>query len=227
MWKGRSACTHCQQPIPWFCNIPVWGYAALRGRCRSCHRQISLRYIVLEVGCGLLLIAGFLQFGFSLEWAKYSFLIYLLVAMSVIDHDFKIIPNVLNLTGLATGLSFAAAQGEHVFSSAFLGGLTGAGGFLMIRLTGTAIFKKEAMGLGDVKLAGVLGVFLGVHLLLTGVFFAFLLLTVVGWIRVLRNRELRQREIPLAPYLFIGTVSALIAGQPFIEWYLQQFHIHG
>ncbi|MCB0834369.1 MAG: prepilin peptidase [Bacteroidetes bacterium] len=227
MWHGRSSCTHCRQPIPWFYNIPVWGYAVQKGRCSSCGHPISIRYLVLEVVCGLMLIAGFLHFGFTMAWVKYSFLGYLLLAMSIVDHDYKIIPNKLNLTGLILGLTFALVQGEQAFSDAFVGGLAGAFSFLMIRVVGTAAFKKEAMGLGDVKLAGVLGVFLGVQLLIAGVFFAFLLLTVVGWARALKDRRVGHREIPLAPYLCAGTVAALIAGHPFIEWYLQQFHVHG
>src|SRR5215204_4542393 len=214
-----SHCPSCDTPIKPYDNVPVLSWLVLRGRCRSCHKAISARYPIVEAVTAALLVAVVLAKGADSDaWLGLAFVI-LLVPVTLIDLDHRIIPNTLMLIGTVVSVGILLATDpdslvEHGIAAA------GAGGFLLI----AALAYPAGMGMGDVKLAGVMGLFLGRNVgpamlvaLVTG--------SVVGALIIARKgaKEGRKTAIPFGPYLAFGGIVGLFAGDAIVEWYLDTF----
>lgn len=173
-----SACPGCKTPIRWFDNIPVLGWLWLLGRCRSCKMPISFRYPMIEALTGVLFLLAAIQWqGDPVTIVVVSLALAALVAISFIDLDHRIIPDVISLPGTAFGIATApfigivAAQYPDGFLTepawlgavlfAVIGAAVGAGVVMVVRVLGSFVLKKEAMGLGDVKLLAMIGAFVG------------------------------------------------------------------
>ena len=218
VWPG-SRCPSCETPIRSFDNIPVLSWLALRGKCRSCKTSISARYPVVEAATCLLLVAVVLAKGADNDaWLGLAFVL-LLVPVTLIDLDHRIIPNTLMLVGTVVSLAIVLltqpdSLTEHLIAAA------GAGGFLLI----AALAYPAGMGMGDVKLAGVMGLFLG-RAVGPAMLVALVAGSVVGAAIIARKgaTEGRKTAIPFGPYLAFGGVVGLFAGDPIVEWYLDTF----
>jgi leader peptidase (prepilin peptidase)/N-methyltransferase len=226
LWRPGSRCPKCERPIPWFANVPIWGFIILRGRCGHCRERISWRYPVVEIVAGLIVAVSFAGMGHPLVAAKTAFLGLTLLTVGLIDWEHKIIPNAVIYPGIVAGFMFAGFQSTATFTDAITGFLAGGMSFWTIAFIGRLIFRRDAMGGGDVKLAAFLGVFLGWELLVVSVLLGFVLLTVIGWIRILLRRGRRYEEIPLAPFLAAGAVAAVGFGHDMIHWYLHAIQVH-
>ena len=175
--RPRSKCPGCGYMIPWYDNLPVLSWLLLRGRCRKCAMGISARYPAVELLTGLLFLWAAFAFQHHIATLVVACLaLAALVAISYIDWDHKIIPDVISKPGIVLGIASApitllpqhpaallsgAKPGLDAIAIAGLGALVGGGIILAIRWTGAAILKKEAMGLGDVKLMAFLGALVG------------------------------------------------------------------
>ena len=220
---GRSRCPSCQTQIAWFENIPVFSYLFLRGKCRHCGARISPRYLFIELACGALFAALVWRFGVSFGTGVYAAFFWTLVVLTAIDLEHKLLPNkivfpafIFGWLGLGTT---AAIEGDL---SPLVGAAVGAavfGGFLFT----VAFIAPAGMGFGDVKLAFVLGTFLGfaggIGYTLTGMFLSFMLGGVLGIALLLRGRN-RKSEVPFGPFLAAGTVLAIFVAESLLDWYL-------
>ncbi|MFQ5628916.1 MAG: prepilin peptidase, partial [bacterium] len=174
------ACTHRLKPWE---NIPVLSYLFLRGKCSSCHTHIPIRYLIVELLTPLCFIANYLLFGFSLSFFKFTLLILMLIPITFIDIDHKLILDKLTLPGILAGLLFSIIQNPALFYQPFLGILVGGGVLWLIAIIGRLVYKRESMGGGDIKLGAMIGAFINVQLLLLSFFLAFFiaaLFAVVG-----------------------------------------------
>ena len=217
--KPRSRCTSCQTPIKPYDNIPVLSWIMLRGRCRNCSARISPRYPLVEAGTALLCAGAVLTHESVAGIALSVTLILLLVPAALIDLEYRIIPNKLTGAGalLALGLGTALdPAGEPV---RLIAGAA-AGGFLLA----AALAYPGGMGMGDVKLAGVMGLFLGAAVA-PAILIALLTGVVLGAVIVARKgaRQGRKTAVPFGPFLALGGIVAVFAGQPIVNWYLQSF----
>ena len=211
--RPPSACGHCSASIAWYDNIPIISYIALRGRCRSCAGPISVTYPLVELVTALLTAACVLAFGLTLDAAVAALFCAVLVAVSVTDLQRRIIPNAIVLPAAAVLL---AAQTLLHPSAEWAVGAFGAGLFLFI----AAVAYPGGMGMGDVKLALVLGAMLGrsvtVALMLGMV--AALVPAVVLLAR--HGSAARKMAIPFGPFLAGGGIVALFAGDRLLDAYL-------
>jgi leader peptidase (prepilin peptidase) / N-methyltransferase len=215
----RSSCPQCATPIRARDNVPVLSWALLRGRCRDCKAAISPRYPVIEALTALLCVAVVVVLGPGTQaWLALA-LVLLLVPVTFIDLDHRIIPNVLMAIGAVSALALVAvlqpdALVEHLIAAA------GAGGFLLV----AAIAYPAGMGMGDVKLAAVLGLFLGTAVA-PAMFVAMLAGSVVGALIIARKgaKEGRKTAIPFGPYLAFGAVVGALYGDAMVDWYLRAF----
>jgi leader peptidase (prepilin peptidase) / N-methyltransferase len=215
----RSSCPQCATPIRARDNVPVLSWALLRGRCRDCKAAISPRYPVIEALTALLCVAVVVVLGPGTQaWLALA-LVLLLVPVTFIDLDHRIIPNVLMAIGAVSALTLVAvlqpdALVEHLLAAA------GAGGFLLV----AAIAYPAGMGMGDVKLAAVLGLFLGTAVA-PAMFVAMLAGSVVGALIIARKgtKEGRKTAIPFGPYLAFGALVAALYGDAMVDWYLRTF----
>lgn len=178
-WPG-SQCPGCRAKIQWHDNIPVLSYLLLRGRCRSCQAPISVRYPVIELLTALVFLTAELRFGWSLALLVRDFpLLALLVAVTFIDLEHRIIPDVLSLGGLAWALITSVLLGSASpieWKQALLGGGVGFGAFYGLAWIYWRLTGRSGLGGGDVKLLAFLGAFLGIG----GVFVSIMVSSVVG-----------------------------------------------
>jgi leader peptidase (prepilin peptidase)/N-methyltransferase len=208
-----SACMSCSTPIAWHDNLPLVSWALLRGRCRSCGVRIPARYPAVELLTGLLWAGCVLAFGLTPDAVVAAFFCAVLVAISAIDLEHRIIPNRIVVPAAAVVL---AAQTALHPSPEWALAAFGAAFFLFV----TAVIYPAGMGMGDVKLALLLGAMLGrtvpVALMLGMV--AALVPSVVLFAR--HGSKARKMGIPFGPFLALGSVVALFAGDELLDAYL-------
>jgi leader peptidase (prepilin peptidase)/N-methyltransferase len=214
-----SRCPGCDTPIKPYDNVPVLSWLLLRGRCRSCGTKIAWRYPLVELTTALLMALTVVVLGPTEEvWLGLAFVL-LLVPVAVIDYDFRIIPNKLLIAGTIAALAILALTDPAAIPGHLLAAVA-AGGFLLI----AAIAYPAGMGMGDVKLAFVMGLFLGREV---GVaMLAGLLAGSLVGIAIMAHKgaaEGRKTAIPFGPFLAFGGLVGLLAGEPIVEWYLRTF----
>ena len=211
--KPRSACMSCGTEIASYDNIPLVSYLVLRGRCRACGIRIPWRYPAVELATGLLVAGCVLRFGLSGRAAVAAFFCAVLVAVSAVDLEHRIIPNriVLPAAALVLAAQTALAPSPEWAIAAF-----GASGFLLL----AALLYPAGMGMGDVKLALLMGAALGRTVpvaLLLGMAAAM----VPAIVLIARHgTRARKMGIPFGPFLALGSVAALFAGERLLDAYL-------
>jgi leader peptidase (prepilin peptidase) / N-methyltransferase len=211
-----SACPSCETPIAWYDNLPVVSYLLLRGRCRSCRAPIGWKYPAVELLTALLVVACVLAFGLSAHAAVAAFFCATLVAISVTDFEHRKIPNRIVVPAAAVVL---VAQTALEPSPEWVLAALGASGFLFV----TAVIYPAGMGMGDVKLALLMGAALGRNVsvaLMLGMIFA-LVPSIVILAR--HGKAGRKMGIPFGPFLALGSVVALFAGEQLLDAYLSVY----
>ena len=216
-WPG-SHCPACGRNLTVTDLVPVLSYLALRGKCRTCGAKISPRYPFIELLTGIAFHwsaehAG----GNAAEMAASMLLLSGMIVVFFTDLDHWIIPDKLLLPLALAGLVLSVFRGMFVDSieAAAIGFL----GFYAIAILGTAALKKEAMGGGDIKLAGVIGLYLGTKNMLAGFFLAFLFGALVSIPMLLSRKRGSGDPLPFGPMMALGAVAALVKGPELLEWY--------
>jgi len=208
-----SACLSCEQTLAWYDNVPLLSYAILRGRCRSCDTTIPWKYPVVELATALLVAACVLAFGLTWDAAVASFFCAALVAVSVTDLERRIIPNTIVLP--AAGIVLAAQTLLDPSVEWALAGL-GAATFLLV----AALAYPAGMGMGDVKLALLLGAMLG-RVVPVALMLGMLTALIPAIVLLARHGQAaRKMGIPFGPFLALGGATGLFAGKPLLDAYL-------
>jgi leader peptidase (prepilin peptidase)/N-methyltransferase len=216
--KPRSACPSCGTEIAWYDNVPLVSYAVLRGRCRSCKTRIGWRYPAVEFATAVLLVACFLQWGWSERALVNAYFCAALVVLSAIDAERRILPDLIVLPSFVIVLASNIAL-EPDRAVEWIACSLGASLFLFIAL----VAYPQGMGMGDVKLALLLGAALGKAVsvgLMVGMLSALVFSTVLF---VQHGVKARKMYIPFGPFLAFGALVALFAGQAVLDAYLGLF----
>jgi len=214
--QPRSACMACRSELAWYDNVPVLSYLLLRGRCRSCGVRISPLYPAVELATAGLVAACFVVFGLSGEAAVAAFFCAVLVAVTATDLTHRIVPNRIVLPAAVIVL---LAQTALYPSPEWAIGALGAAGFLFA----AALAYPAGMGMGDVKLALLLGAMLG-RLVAVGLMLGMLAALIPSAVLLARHGSAaRKMGIPFAPFLAFGAVVALFVGKPLLDAYLSTF----
>jgi len=211
----RSYCPECGSTLRWFNLIPVVSFILQKGRCAYCGAKVSLRYPAVELLTTVVFWLVYRYYGFSWQAAGYWTLSALLTAASFIDLEYRIIPNEITYTGIILGFVFSLKTG--LFSG--LAGFALGGGIMLA----TAVFSKGNMGGGDIKLAAVMGLFLGWQLLLPALFWGFFLGAVCGVTLLALGIVKRKDPFPFGPFLAAGSIISLLWGNDMILWYAGRF----
>jgi leader peptidase (prepilin peptidase) / N-methyltransferase len=225
-----SHCPYCDHQLAVLDLIPILSYLFLLGRCRYCRRPISWRYPLVETITGLLFVAVAVKYlPEPLSLAFGLLLVALCIISFFIDLEHMVIPDAVSMTGIFAGLGYnylrSLLYGNNhdsglTFLSAVQGLLVGAGLLFLIGLFGKVIFKKEAMGEGDLYLGALFGAFLGWQGVLLTIFLAYLLAG-IGVIGLLLARKVEfDGYIPFGPALTLGGLLTFFYGQEIIAWYL-------
>lgn len=221
--KPRSHCPHCGRGIKIRDNIPVLSYLILKGRCRYCRGKISPRYPFVESVTALLLGGLFLLYGWSTLFLHYALLVLLLIPVSIIDIEHKLILNVLTIPGTLGGLTLTVLFRPISISGALLGLILGTASLYLIAVIGRVIFRKESMGGGDIKLAGMVGVFLGLKTTILSLFLAFLLGALAGTGFIIMGKAKGDSLIPFGPFIALGALLSVFCGQDLLNLYSEMF----
>ncbi|NLP04836.1 prepilin peptidase [Candidatus Fermentibacteria bacterium] len=237
--RPGSACPSCGNPIRWYDNVPVLSFLLLGARCRQCRSPISPLYPAVELATGLLFLGAALRAGPGLQAAADAVLASLMVLTVRTDLENWLVLDEASLGGLAAGLAFALAPGGlSVLQSAG----AAAGGFvlfLLIRLASLAVLKAKpgyvlpppghedeadeftgGMGWGDVKLAACIGAFLGPGRTAVAFFVAFVTGAAAGIAMILSGRHEKRRPMPFGPFLALGALVSMFAGNALLSLYL-------
>jgi len=218
VWGGRSRCPHCRAPLPWQDHLPLLGFLLLQGRCRFCRHPISWRNPAVELAGGLLALALWVKFPGSYLLLVYAPFAAALVVLTGLDLEYRWLPDVITLPGVALGLAFSLIFPHLSFGAALAGALVGGVifyglGWVYERMTG-----KMGLGGGDVKLMALIGAFLGIKALPFVILSSAALGSLVGLGRVLATGTWRQGgwralEIPYGPFLAGAALVYLLVGR--------------
>lgn len=229
-----SQCTHCNAPIPWFGLVPVLGVFLVRGRCHSCKERFSPHYAIFEALIGALTVltvaqvAGIAVFAQSVlhslsffgepvpvygqlhyDWLPplitALWLLYSGAILSLIDIEFRILPDVITIPGAVFGIMLALYDPTRGVSDALLGSLVGAGGLWAIATGYKILRKRDGLGMGDVKYLGLIGAATGWMGVLWCLMIASVLGSIVGISLGIAQRKGLNTIIPFGPFLAIGS----------------------
>ncbi len=214
-----SHCPACGAHIPWYLNVPVLSWLALRGRCAACHAPISPRYPLVEASMGLLFLACAWTWGDSARTAWGCAFCLLCLPLGLIDLEHQILPDKLTYPGMAAGLAFSLGGAGTPWRASLLGTLAGALIPLAVMAAYWLIRREEGMGLGDVKLLAMVGAFLGWQGMLLTLLAGAFLGTVIGGGFLLCSGRGRKTPLPFGTFLCAASLGALFFGEAAWRWY--------
>ena len=238
-----SHCPHCATPIAWYDNLPLLSWLLLRAKCRKCGGPISARYVLVELLTAILFLMVWLKFSpaghpcslalspvFDIRLVPiYWLAVFGLMLGTFVDLEHMIIPDRVSLGGIVLGIGLSAlVPSMHPrattalggASAALLGAAVGAGSLWLVAMLGKIIFRKDAMGLGDVKLLGAIGAFLGWVPVVFTIMMSSFAGAIVGVTLVLSGRKEMQSRIPYGPYLALAALVWMFWGPTLTSLYL-------
>jgi leader peptidase (prepilin peptidase)/N-methyltransferase len=223
-----SHCPQCDHPIRQRDNIPLLSWLLLRGRCRDCSHPISPRYPLVELATAILFAVVALRFGASWELPAYLYLAAITVALTLIDIDVRRLPDAIVLPSYGVALvllllpAIIDSRWDDLVRAVLGGAALFAGYFLLV------LISPRSMGFGDVKLSGVLGLYLGWlgwGVLLLGAFAGFLLGALYGAVLMVAGKAGRKTAIPYGPFMLAGAMLAVLVGERLVDAYQGMFGI--
>ena len=215
VWPA-SHCPLCHEPIRPLDNVPVLSYLLLRGRCRNCKAPISARYPLVEALTGVLFAAAAYAFGLDLRLLSALVLISVLIALAGIDLQHRLLPNVIVGPAAVVGLALSILESPEGWWVYLLSALAVAGGLFAL-----AVAYPGGMGMGDVKMGGMLGAFLGPYAALA-VFLGALAGALTGGLLIAAGRIGRRHALPFGVFMALGGIAALFVGPQLWELYLDR-----
>jgi leader peptidase (prepilin peptidase)/N-methyltransferase len=213
--RPRSKCPGCGGPIAWYDNIPLLSWILLRGRCRQCRQPISIQYPAVELVTAAMWVGMAMLYGPTWRSLQGSILLSLLLTISLIDARHYLIPDALSLGGLGAGLALALLPGPPSILTSLIGAALGFGVLLAVGVLGEWVFKKPAMGGGDIKMMAMVGAFLGPAGAMLTIFLGALAGTIVFAPVSLKTKK----EVPFGVFLGLGAAIAFLFGEALVDWY--------
>lgn len=219
LFMGGSKCLHCQEKLYWFELIPVVSFIVQKGKCRNCGSKLSLQYPIVEIASGFLFLFVWLAAlsDFSVLLVLSILFWFSLFLASIYDLKHKILPDeFILIAGLAALLSRLFLAGAKLELNVILAALSAFLFFAFIWLAS----RGKAMGLGDAKMAGASGLFLGFPKIVPALVFSFWLGAIFGILLLILKRANLKSAVPFGPFLFIGAFLSWILGFNFLETYI-------
>ncbi len=227
--KPRSHCPNCGKMIAWYDNIPLLSYLVLNARCRNCRQWITPRYFLVELLTAALFLLVWLKYGATASTPIYWLMVSGLILGTFVDFEHMILPDRVTIGGMIAGLLLSAlAPSLHgartVLESLIQSGIglaLGFGTLWTVAFVGKLVFKKDAMGFGDVKLLGAIGAFLGWKAVLFTILFSSFAGSLVGVGLILSARKEWQSRIPYGPYIALAALVWILWGTTWWDAYFR------
>ncbi len=224
VWPG-SHCTACNARIAWYDNLPLLSYFILRGKCRRCGARYSARYVVVEALTAALFLAVWFRYGLDARTPVYWLAMMGLILGTFVDFEHYILPDRVTIGGTIIGLLLSplvpALHGEATWRAGLVASVIGAvvgGGLLWLVATlGTLAFKREAMGLGDVKLMAAVGALCGWKAVLFTVVMSSFAGSIAGIGLIAAGRKEWQSRIPYGPFIALAAALWMLGGA---DWWI-------
>jgi len=213
-----SHCTTCNRTLRWYENVPVFSWAFLRGRCRTCRSRISTRYPIVELTTGALFLAGYYAFGLTPLLAVRLLFACAMVVLFAIDLEHQILPNEITLPGIVIGFLFSVALPPG-WRSSLIGLLVGGLFPFLIAEAYLRIRGREGMGMGDFKMLAMVGAFLGWPLVWITLILACILGVVIGGGALLISRRGLATRIPFGTFIAVAALVAAFGTDPVLSAY--------
>lgn len=221
--RPGSRCPSCQNPIRFYDNIPLLSYFILRGRCRQCRSSIAWRYPLVEALTALCFAALFWKYALSREFLTYTVLVLFLIPISFIDLDKGLILNRLTIPGFILGICMVLGFQVETWDRVLLGALAGGGVVFLIGVLGRLAFRKESLGMGDVKLLIMIGVYVGFPGVVVCLFLGVLAAAVFIVVQFISKKLRLGETIPFGPFIAVGSLVFLLWGEAILAWYVGRF----
>ncbi|MEI6477996.1 MAG: prepilin peptidase [bacterium] len=221
---GRSHCPHCKHDLAWYELLPVLSFLVQAGRCRHCKKAISTRYPLVELLAACLAIFsvwyGFLERGSWVLAAGLALSLLVLLSVTLVDLALMEVPvDYVLVAGIIGGVTMVVS-GQLTWQSALLGAVAGAGSLAVVLYGWLLLFHKKGMGEGDLVIAAAMGAILGFPMIFVGLMAAVFSGAILGSVLVLMRKKSYASAIPFGPFLYLGLLLALLAGQAFLRWYI-------
>ena len=216
--RPRSRCTNCGRTLSWFDNLPVLSWVALRGRCRTCGSAVSVMYPLVEIVTAGVFLLTYFTYGFTMLGAVRALFASAMVVLFVTDLQHRILPNVITLPGIVVGFVSSLFLPPGWFAS-LIGILIGGGVLYAIAEIYYRVRGQEGLGMGDVKLLGMIGAFLGWKLVLLTLVFASFAGSLIGLTFIATGRGDMKYALPFGCFLTVGAFAAGLWGTPVVDWY--------
>jgi leader peptidase (prepilin peptidase)/N-methyltransferase len=223
VWPA-SACPSCQRQLPWFENIPLLSYIAIRARCRGCGAPISVRYPIVEGLTALMFAFAWWFFGPGLLCISRIIFGCALIVLFAVDLEHHVLPNVITVPGIAVGLGFSFFT-QPGWASSLGGILLGAGVLWGIAEAYYLLRHEEGLGMGDVKMLAMVGAFVGWKLMLVTLMMASLSGSIIGLMLIATRRGGMKYALPFGTFLAMGAALAATVGPGLLDWYLSRVGI--
>jgi len=220
--RPRSGCPNCGHMLAWYENVPVVSYLVLRGRCRKCRVAISPMYPIIEAITGAVFLAAYLWYGPSALLIVRLIFAWAMIALFVIDYQHQILPNVITIPGIVIGILSNILAGPGWIAS-IIGAAVGAGSLYAIAEIYYRVRHEEGLGMGDVKMLGMIGAFLGWKLVLLTLVISSFLGSIVGVFVLVSRKESLKYAMPFGTFLTVGALVASVVGDAILDWYLGFF----
>lgn len=218
--SARLNCPSCHHRLKMKDLIPIFGYSRLRGRCHYCQSPVTRRPLWVDIGTASLF--GYLcwHYGLSVELAIASFYCCLFIVIMVIDMEHQLILNKVTYPAMVTALLIAIFSSEPGIVNAAIGGGIGLGLFLLV-----AVASRGGMGLGDVKLAALIGLVTGYPLIFIALVLAIVIGGLVAVMLLIFKKKKGKEGIPYGPYLSLAAMATLVYGSEMLDWCREIFQI--
>jgi leader peptidase (prepilin peptidase)/N-methyltransferase len=221
VWPA-SHCGGCGRNLAWYENVPLLSWMTLRGRCRTCGESISVMYPAVEAVTGAVFLLAPVAFGWTPLLVVRLFFACAMIVLFAIDLRHRILPNVITLPGVVVGLICSVFLPPGL-QSALLGAAIGGGALFAIAETYYRIRGIDGLGMGDVKMLGMIGAFLGWPQMLVTLVVASSLGSIVGAGVIVSRRGGMQAALPFGTFLAIGALVAAVGGDAILRWYLSLY----
>jgi len=213
-----SHCPHCKNTLKWYMNIPVISFIFLKGKCAYCKQKISIQYPIIEFMTFAIFIVFFILNGLSVEFATNIIFVITVVIISLIDIRHFIIPWEILIPSFLWKL--ITSMTDHTIINRLIAFVIPGIVILVILLIGKMIYKKDAMGGGDVYYSAFLGLYIGLHMVPMFLVIAFISGAIIGGaITYIKKNNIRETIIPFGPFLSLGAIVCYFGGEVILDWY--------